>query len=353
MRVLSLDGMSAAALQIRLIRAFEQANPGFIRSVDCFVGASDGGYMALFLASRVTDDDAANLAMLDEAIAFNNALVPLFHLSLRKGVKFATGWYPLLCVDQFRQVFQRYLGDGNLGQVRRKLVVCSFGAISWSPVIYSNLEPDVAPGPRHRGTPDTSLVDLALATSALPLALPMYGKGAARVIDGGWVATNPTMLGVSELCRAQARLRAVDPTAVLASLRVLSLGARDSLAERKSVLNRPPFGMGYLFSRNSWGWMQWIVLRPWLLLDMSLQGTISLAHQELLSILPEARYRRIHPPMSEIQDGWRLLLGCPDRLIRSFDQQAAGLVGDPRWFEANNRWIRDHYLAPEAAAATR
>lgn len=351
MRVLSLDGMSAAALQIRLIRAFEQACPGFLRSVDCFVGASDGGYMALFLASRVSDDDAANLAMLDEAIAFNNALVPLFRLTLRKGVKFATGWYPLLCVDQFRDVFQRYLGDGTLGQVRRKLVVCSFGAISWAPVVYSNLDPGAAPRPCHRGDPQTTLVDLALATSALPLALPLYGKGAARVIDGGWVATNPAMLGVAEVCQAQAHLHGADPTAVLASLRVLSLGATDSLDERRSVLNRPPFGFGYLFSRNNWGWMQWILLRPWLLLDMSLQGTISLAHQELRSILPEQRYRRIQPQMAEIQDGWRLLLGRPERLIQTFDDQAAGLVGDPAWFDRQVAWIRDGYLAPERPVA--
>lgn len=347
MRVLTIDGMTAAALQIRLIKAYEQACPGFLRSVDCFVGASDGGYMALFLASRVSEDDEANLAMLDEAIAFSNALIPLFHLTIRKGIKFATGWFPLLCVDQFQAVFAQYLGTGTLGQLQRKVVICSFGAIAWTPVVYTNLLPQAPPSFQHRGQPETTLIELALATSAFPMALPLHGKGGARVIDGGWVATNPSMLGVSELCRAGAIQRGCDPTEILASLRVFSLGSTESLAEHKRVINKPPLGCAFAWQRNSWGWLQWVLLRPWLMLDMSLQGAINLADVELRAILPASRYLRVSPPLAEVTDGWRLLLSRPNTLIRKLDSEAARLVATPAWFQPIVEWIGSSYLGAD------
>lgn len=351
MRVLSLDGMSAAALQIRLIRAYEAACPGFLRSVDVFVGASDGGYMALFLASRVGEDDRANLAMLDEAIAFNNALVPLFHLSLCKGLRFASGWYPLLKAEDFRAVFQQYLGPTTLGQLQRRVVIASYGAFTWSPVVYDNLDLSAPPRPSAPATAATTLVDMALATSAFPLALPMYGEGMERVVDGGWVATNPAMLGVAWLCRQRSREGGADPVAVLDGMRVLSLGAMESVHERMGIIGKPSCLLRRAFRREDWGYMQWLVLRPFLMLDMTLQGTIVLAHQEAEAVLSERRYHRIRPPMPEVLDGWRLLLGRPQRLIQRFDEQAQRLAGNPEWLDPHTAWIRDQFMGEGGARA--
>jgi patatin-like phospholipase/acyl hydrolase len=339
--------MSAAALQIRLIKAYEQACPGFLRSVDCFVGASDGGYTALYLALHVTDDDEANLAMLDDAIAFSNALVPLFHLTFTGAIKFASGWWPMLDVDQFKAVFRRFLGDARIRDLRRKAVICSYGAFLWDPVVYSNFAQKSRPSLNYRGNDDTSLVDVALATSALPLVLPLHGKGVDRVVDGGWLSNNPSMFGVTETCAAEAVARGCTPLEVMSEVRVLSLGATDSYEEHTKVVDRSTGPLKFLWERNAWGWVQWVLARPMLLMEMWIQGAIDLSDRQMSAVFPSTRYRRIRPPMSEVGDVWKLMLAKSGTLIAEFDDEAARLVASPAWFEPNVTWIRRHFVGDE------
>lgn len=348
MRLLTIDGMSAAALQIRMIKYYEEACPGFLASVDCFSGASDGGYTALFLATHVTDDHASNLAMLDEAIAFSNALVPLFHLRPCSAVRFATGWFPLLKLEAFREVLTQYLGTGTVGDLDRKIVITSYGAFDWQPYVFTNLAVSGRRTMPRQGDASTPLVDVAQATSAMPLALPLYGKGLHRLVDGGFVANNTSMLTVSEVCGAAASVDGCDPSETLCALRVLSLGSRESIAERKQILKVPGWPFRWLWKRNDWGYKQWLLRRPSLLMQMFLQGSMDLAHHEVAALIPEDRYRRIQPPMSEMDDGFRLLLGCPRRLIKSWDAEAQRLANTQPWFNRQTAWIRDHYMADDA-----
>lgn len=344
MRLLTIDGMSAAAVQVRLIKAYEEAAPGFLASVDLFSGASDGGYTALFLAKNVTKDHAANLAMLDEAIAFSNALVPLFHLSVTKAIKFATGWFPLLNLKDFQKVFARYLGNATMGDVERKLVIVSYGAFTWTPYVFTNLEEHGRETIPRMGHPATLLSEVATATSACPLALPLYGRGLKRLVDGGFVANNTAMLCLSEVCASQASVEHVDPAEILVRLKLLSLGSQESLAERSRIIGKPRCQPGKaLWSRNDWGYKQWLLKRPSFLVEMLLQGQINLAHFNASGMLPRERYHRSEPPIEELDDVWRLLLGCPKRLIEEFDSEAANLQ-KTKWFDHQVHWIRKHYL---------
>lgn len=332
-RILSIDGMSAAAVQIRLLHHYEARCPGFLQSVDCYAGASDGGYIALYLAANVTDDHVQNLAMLDRAVTFSNQMIPLFRLTPLGMTRFLSGRRPLLSGPDFRDFFQEHFGALHLRDLRRKVVIAAAGALNWGPRVFTNLECD------SRFCPDTSfsLVDVALATSALPMALPMVRVQGVRLIDGGWLANNPTLIAISAVCEAS-RARGGDG---LDGLRVLSLGATENATEYQQIV-------GPEDPREDWGWIQWLVRRPLLLMEATLQGGILLAHHHCTQLLGD-RYRRIDPPLGLLRDLLHLLFSREDRLATKFDTEAHTLCADSDWSEPHCAWIRDTFLALETS----
>ncbi len=345
MRILSLDGMSAASLQIRLIRHYEERCPGFLSSVDVFCGASDGGFMALYLARHLTDDHATNLRVVDDAVRFNDELVPLFRVSLMKAARFASGLYPLLYGNELRDLFAKHLGEGSLGDLPRKVIIGSYGSQSWQPRLFTNVEEIARPPYTAHSDTSLSLVDVASATSALPLALPLATVGKQRLVDGGWVANNPTLLGVGMMVQAQvdgglSRAEAFD------RLRVLSLGCTTSKDEHEKVVRRQLFGIRKrLYERSEWGWLQWVALRPLLLLEMTLQGAMDVADFQCRALLSDERYRRIRPPLDELGVGFQLMLRRPEVFIGAMETTRATLTSTPEWSDRNTTWIRDRFMA--------
>lgn len=347
LRVVSFDGMSAAALQVRLLRAYEERCPGFLASVDVFTGASDGGYTALYLAANVTDDHEQNLKVVDDAIAFSNNMIPLFHLRLIPTLKFLTGWWPLLEGGPFRDYFQQAFGDRTLADLQRHLLVVTFGSRVWRPRVLTTIP--MAENKPNPFPPDkVTLWEAALATSALPVVLPTTVVGDGRFVDGGLVANNAAWYAISQI---SAYYRCECPTdeppsmGLLDGLRVLRLGSRVG-EDGHDFVNRPGrTGLrNKLYSRPDWGWLQWIVLRPFLLSEMMLQGSIDTAEDGAAALLGPARYHQISPTMPQIRTTFDLAMGIPSRLVSELDEVAAKWAGDEEFMTRHATWIETRFM---------
>jgi hypothetical protein len=349
LRILSFDGASAAALQIRLLLDFERRCPGLLRSVDLFAGTSDGAFIALYLAIHRTDDDDENLRVLARAVEFSNGMIPLFRVNCCNTLRLLTGVRAMLLEKDFRAYLTKHYGDTRLRDLDKKVVILSFDAFNWVPRTFSNLRVPFDSNPDHLFTPPDDLiplVDVAMASSALPLVLPLLHDGPRTAADGGVVANNPTMAAVSRACQSLVRGPGEPARDQLQYLRVLSLGARVCPEEHSRVVFGPgmpsPFGRGSL----DWGWIQWILLRPMLLGELLFQGSMEMIHYEAHSLLTDAQYHRVNPMMKEIQAVFALAFRPQSVLVKQLDKEAARLFQDPLFVESNVLWIKTRYLPP-------
>ncbi|MBI5515739.1 MAG: patatin-like phospholipase family protein [Deltaproteobacteria bacterium] len=349
MRILSFDGASAAALQIRLLHDFERRCPGLLRSVDVFAGTSDGAFMALYLAIHATDDDDENLKVLERAVQFSNGMIPLFRVNLCNALRLVTGVRAMLLEKEFREYLQKHYGDMTLAGLKRKVVILSFDAFNWVPRTYSNLRVPFVPDPHFIFAPPDdpiSLVDVGLASSALPMVLPLLRHGPRTSADGGVVANNPTMAAVSRACQSMLTAPGQRARDQLSNLRVLSLGARVCPEEHFGIITG--LGRPTLPSSKSldWGWIEWILLRPMLLGELTFQGSMEMIHYEADCLLTDAQYHRINPMMHEIQAVFALAFKPAKVLIKQLDKEAARLFKDPLFVESNVLWIKTHFVPP-------
>lgn len=176
MRILSLPGGGVRGiLQARLLERIEQERP-FLAQVDAFAGASVGALNAVWLAlGRPVQD-----------------LVPLY----RKAAPFVfgSGFLARHAGAALRATLATHLGDKRLQDLPRPVLAYSVSAVGI-----------------ELARPDELLVDVALAATAAPGALPAHqGK-----VDGGLVQNDPSAAAL-----AWAEKRGTPRTAV----RIFSVG---------------------------------------------------------------------------------------------------------------------------------
>ncbi len=192
-RILSLDGGGIrGVLSCTLIDRLEQANPGFLESIDLFAGTSTGGILTLGLGAGKSPVDMRNLYEKNaDKIFAQDVLEKILHISVDQLVEANYSNKAL------KAALQREFGPITLGDLKKKVLVSSFdldnlasgaGKIrSWKPKFFHNY-----PGP---GTDAAeSVVDVALRTSAAPTYFPIY----QGFIDGGVVANNPSMCALAQ-----------------------------------------------------------------------------------------------------------------------------------------------------------
>ena len=340
-RILSFDGAVAAALQIRLVLRYEQAYPGFLANTDVFAGVSNGALMALYLGQHRTQDHDKNLGVIQDAIDFSNAVIPIFQLRLWKLLRFATGWLPLHGSCTYAKTLAKYLDDTPLSQVSSNVLALSFGVKDWKPHIFTNMEPPSPPSPVYHG--DVSIVEAAMASSAAPLALPLNREetplGDRILVDGSLAATNPTLVAIAHTADWLHGGNGGTPIPEeLEQLRVMSLGASFSQQARQRIVD------GFVpkclaFRDLSWGWIQWLPLRPLLLAQMLYQGQIDTVDYECRMLLPLQQYLRVNPAMNQIKSFLGLLL-LPERcLIKELDKQADEIWSDPTFRGGVVTWL--------------
>jgi hypothetical protein len=146
-------------------------------------------------------------------------------------------------------------------------------------------------------------------------------------------------------------------------LTVLSLGASETLGERTAIARgwlgnlvkacREGFdSAASMFPGTqglkdlSWGWIQWVLLRPFFLADLVLQGSIEEVDHQSRELL-EGQYHRIKPAMSEIGDMSEMIFFPTEHLIKEVEAQAEALRGGPLMREAIT-WIDERWMGTEA-----
>lgn len=346
-KIVSIDGAMGAAVQVRLMKYIEESRPGFLAEIDMFGGASDGTFVAFYLAKHLRRYpegpggsaeemqqqrhavDLHNRDVISRCIEFSNAVARALTPNLCDYLRFSTGLRPLKDGRELRRAFEDYLGDTRLGDLHRDVLAVALDVSDHRPRTFRNfgyesMLPDVR---------DLRLVDIALYSSAIPVLLPVrWGRGypysedrktdGHLFIDGSIVTNNPTMVMITNVISLLAGegmgswdwSNPPPQYPFLDQLTVLSLGAY-----QKSETT----GEGEM----QWGWLQWLFKSRKVNLVSILffgwfQGGNEEVHNQALHLLGGPSYYRSSPQIEYLKLLRLLFLGPVEKLIREFDRAA-------------------------------
>jgi hypothetical protein len=340
-RILALDGGPSSAIYVHLIKKIEQQRPGFLAKINLFAGTSDGSLIAMYLAAHLGDDDAANLAVAERVVGFFCEVLQALRPTTIGMARATVGFGPLQSFARLRAVLHAAFGDMTFGDIRRRgreLVVVSFDCDAWRSKIFRNFGPDA--------DDQLTLIDAGLASCAFPVMMPtpVPSSGHARgaYLDGAMVANNPSMAAVTRAIFEERRadeigevLSAINgtPPPPRDRLVVLSLGAvvderwmnaaRDPLPQvafdaaftftrgvlrhgfprdpvnqlKKAIRDRPPNVRPQ--KERHWGWIEWLPLRPFMGMQIAVQGSVHEVDIQCQAVLDD-RYFRFEPKMGQI-----------------------------------------------------
>lgn len=262
-RILAFDGGGVrGVLSATLLKRLEDSFPGLVDKADLVAGTSIGSLIALALAFGLSP---ARLSEITSGIDWSAVF-------RRK----STGFLRPMCGGTYgiRAINSVFPPGLRLSDLSKRVLAISFrvtasGGDSWAPVFFNNFP--------SSETKDTSVLDVALACTAVPAYFPSH-RG---YIDGGVVANNPSM---AALCAA------VDP----------GLGGQS--IEDVVLLS---IGTGRILYRidadtTSWGAMQW-ALHPspaTPLITLMVDG-VSQCHTIFSRQILGERYYRLDPVLPE------------------------------------------------------
>lgn len=263
-RILSMDGGGIrGTLTIRMIERLDKMVPGWLDKVDLFAGTSTGGILALVLAAGLKPAYVREIYQkLGKDVFHDSPWDDIKDIGKLLGADYSLG--PL------RQMFIDHLGDISLGDLKKRVLISTFDLDdgvdvpgkprSWKAKFFHNF-----PGPESDGK--ASVADVGVMTSAAPTYFPIF-KGH---IDGGVVATNPSMCALAQALHKETGGQK------LRDIRLLSLGTGCNPQ--------------YIDSTDGdWGLAQWAPK----LVGMMLDGGGNLAHYQCKQVLG-ARYYRVSP----------------------------------------------------------
>lgn len=262
--ILSMDGGGIRGLlSIILIQRLESAHPGFLDQIDLLAGTSTGGILALGLAHGLSPQRIRDLYESRGRRVFADTIFDdVKDLGKLVGADYDLG--PL------KEELAKEFGEHTLGELDKKVLITTFDLDNqpenplkirtWKPKLFhnfSNADPDA----------QELIVDVALRTSAAPTFFPIY----QGYIDGGVVATNPSVNALAQALHPETGSRKLN------DLVLLSIGTG--------------INPRYLSQQDSdWGLAQWAPH----LVGLMLEGGAGLADYQSRQILGQ-RYMRINP----------------------------------------------------------
>jgi patatin-like phospholipase/acyl hydrolase len=252
-------------LTIRVIERLEAAVPGWLDRVDLFAGTSTGGILALALAAGLKPSYVREIYQKLGRDVFADSLLD----DLKDAGKLLGADYALA---PLHQVFIDHLGDIPLGDLPRRVMVSAFDLDdeidlpgkprTWKAKFFHNF-------PGSDSDAAARVADVGTMTSAAPTFFPIY-KG---FVDGGVVATNPSMCALAQALHKETGRQRLD------EIHLLSLGS----------------GWNSLYipaMDGDWGLAQWAPH----LVSLMLDGGINLADYQCRQILGP-HYHRVNPPL--------------------------------------------------------
>lgn len=265
-RILSLDGGGIrGTLTIRIIERLDQMVPGWLDKVDLLAGTSTGGILALVLAGGLKPSYVRELYQnLGRDVFADTLWDNIKDIGNLLGAKYS--------LEPLHRMFIDQLGDIRLGDLKKKVLIATFDLDdesvrlgkprSWKAKFFHNF-----PGPGSDA--QARVADVGVMTSAAPTYFPIYQGH----VDGGVVATNPSMCALAQALHKETGNQS------LGDIRLLSLGTG-------CVSQYIPSTDG------DWGLVQWAPK----LVNMMLDGNGGLADYQCRQIL-EASYHRLNPPL--------------------------------------------------------
>lgn len=262
--ILSMDGGGIRGLlTIIIIQRLEAAHPGFLDQIELFAGTSTGGILALGLAHGLSPQRIRELYETSGRRVFADSIFD----DVRDLGKLIGADYSL---KPLKEELSKEFGTHKLGDLDKKVLVTTFDLDNdpdnplkirtWRAKFfhnYSSAGSDV----------QENLVDVALRTSAAPTYFPIY----QGYIDGGVVATNPSVSAIAQALHPESGNQDID------DLILLSIGT--GISPR------------YLSQLDAdWGLAQWAPQ----LVGLMLEGGAGLADYQSRQILGR-RYMRANP----------------------------------------------------------
>ncbi len=214
-QILSLDGGGLKGLFPAAVLAALEDDLGCSMAdhFDLIAGTSTGGLIALALGAGLRPA---------EIVDFYTSKGPTI---FGAGRRIGRLWRSKHGAVRLRAALEEVLGDRLLGSSTKRLVIPSYSLDSNDVYVFKTPH-----HPRLRRDHKERMVDVAMATAAAPLFLPVFRLGNNRLIDGGVWANNPTLVAVAE---AKSMLGAP-----LDAMRVLSMGTTDECVDLGDKLNR-------------------------------------------------------------------------------------------------------------------
>lgn len=254
-KILSLDGGGIRSIfQARLIERIEEAT-GKKLSPNMIAGTSGGAIVGAAL-TRMSASETVSFFQTKVGSIFKkgNLVDEIGDLWNLKGAKYEN--------TALKKALKEVFFDHSLRDIDVRILITSFALVhpdgNWQPVVFHNF-------PVEKASPNLSIVDALLRSSAAPTYFPVYQKHA----DGGIWGNNPSM---SAVAAAVDRMVGKIP---FSELSVLSIGT--------GILPNMLRG-----SKNDMGALDWFQKG---MLDMLLDNNVPSSHYYTQSILGPSYYR--------------------------------------------------------------
>ena len=267
-RILAIDGGGIRGLiSAILLQRIESSHPGFLNQVHLFAGTSTGGLLALGLAAGLPPAEMIKLYENYGSKVFSDSVWDdTRDLGMLIGADYA--------IEPLKEVLQMQFGDLKLGDLRKRVLISSFdldnegngpnGLRTWKAKFFHNY-------PGIDSDAGSSLVDVGLRTSVAPTFFPVY----QGFIDGGVVASNPSMCALAQALHPTSGGQKLDEVSLLS----LGTGHNPRYLEPQD---------------GDWGLVQWAPH----LINLMLEGGAGLADYQCRQILGK-KYLRINPRLDE------------------------------------------------------
>lgn len=295
-KILTFDGGALHGyFSIIVLKKLMQSHPDLIKQVDLIAGTSIGGIIALGLACGHDINEIEKNFIKGVPLVFNTNILRLIFFTL--------GLCPKYNNYKFKDFLNTLFDNKTLGHLNKKVLVPSFCLDNedlknrrWKAKIYHNFEGEDS-------DKYEKLIDVAMATSSIPVYFPSYGKH----IDGAMSANNPSFFAI-----AQTQDKRTKINVKMDEISVLSIGSiRDTYVDKSNI---------------QWGWLGWT--KP--ILQMITERDTMVVNYQCKVFLND-RYHRIEPVINGPADDDRELLNIKN-------------IAENYSLEETKEWLKQYWI---------